>query len=61
MVVRRLKPLPIEAVVRGYLIGPGYKDYQATGAVCGISLPAGLPLAAELPEPLFMPATKAAW
>jgi len=59
-VVRRLKPLPIEAVVRGYLIGSGYKDYQATGRVCGIPLPAGLPLAAPLPEPLFTPATKAA-
>ncbi|MSR10156.1 MAG: phosphoribosylaminoimidazolesuccinocarboxamide synthase, partial [Gammaproteobacteria bacterium] len=59
-VVRRLKPLPIEAVVRGYLIGSGYKDYQATGAVCGIPLPAGLPLAAPLPGPLFTPATKAA-
>jgi phosphoribosylaminoimidazole-succinocarboxamide synthase len=59
-VVRRLKPLPIEAVVRGYLIGSGYKDYQATGTVCGIPLPAGLPLAAPLPEPLFTPATKAA-
>ena len=59
-VVRRLKPLPIEAVVRGYLIGSGYKDYQATGKVCGIPLPAGLPLAAPLPEPLFTPATKAA-
>jgi phosphoribosylaminoimidazole-succinocarboxamide synthase len=58
-VVRRLKPLPIEAVVRGYLIGSGYKDYQATGKVCGIPLPAGLPLAAPLPEPLFTPATKA--
>ncbi|MEO7386886.1 MAG: phosphoribosylaminoimidazolesuccinocarboxamide synthase [Gammaproteobacteria bacterium] len=59
-VVRRLKPLPIEAVVRGYLIGSGYKDYQATGAVCGIPLPGGLPMAAPLPEPLFTPATKAA-
>ncbi len=59
-VVRRLKPLPIEAVVRGYLIGSGYKDYEATGAVCGLPLPAGLPLAAPLPEPLFTPATKAA-
>jgi phosphoribosylaminoimidazole-succinocarboxamide synthase len=59
-VVRRLKPLPIEAVVRGYLIGSGYRDYQATGALCGIPLPAGLPLAAPLPEPLFTPATKAA-
>jgi phosphoribosylaminoimidazole-succinocarboxamide synthase len=60
MVVRRLKPLPIEAVVRGYLIGSGYKDYLATGAICGIPLPAGLPLAERLPEPLFTPATKAA-
>jgi phosphoribosylaminoimidazole-succinocarboxamide synthase len=59
-VVRRLKPLPIEAVVRGYLIGSGWKDYQATGSVCGIPLPAGLPMAAPLPEPLFTPATKAA-
>lgn len=60
MVVRRLRPLPIEAVVRGYLIGSGWKDYQATGAVCGIELPADLPLAAKLPEPIFTPATKAA-
>jgi len=58
-VVRRLKPLPIEAVVRGYLIGSGWKDYQSTGMVCGIQLPAGLPLAAQLPEPIFTPATKA--
>lgn len=59
VVVRRLKPLPVEAVVRGYLIGSGWKDYQASGAVCGIGLPAGLPLAAQLPEPIFTPATKA--
>jgi phosphoribosylaminoimidazole-succinocarboxamide synthase len=59
VVVRRLKALPIEAVVRGYLIGSGWKDYQATGAVCGIALPAGLELAAQLPQPLFTPATKA--
>ncbi len=59
LVVKRLKPLPIEAVVRGYLIGSGWKDYQATGAVCGIRLPAGLKLAARLPEPIFTPATKA--
>jgi phosphoribosylaminoimidazole-succinocarboxamide synthase len=59
MVVRRLKPLPIEAVVRGYLIGSGWKDYQATGQVCGIDLPAGLPLAAQLPEAIFTPASKA--
>lgn len=60
LVTKRLKALPIEAVVRGYLIGSGYKDYTATGAVCGIALPAGLPLAAKLPEPIFTPATKAA-
>jgi phosphoribosylaminoimidazole-succinocarboxamide synthase len=59
VVVRRLKPLPVEAVVRGYLIGSGWKDYKATGAVCGISLPKGLAMAARLPEPIFTPATKA--
>jgi phosphoribosylaminoimidazole-succinocarboxamide synthase len=59
VIVRRLKPLPIEAVVRGYLIGSGWKDYQRTGAVCGIRLPAGLELAAQLPQPIFTPATKA--
>jgi len=59
-IVRRLKALPIEAVVRGYLIGSGFKDYQRTGAVCGIALPPGLGMAAQLPEPLFTPATKAA-
>ena len=59
VVVRRLKALPVEAVVRGYLIGSGWKDYQKTGALCGIALPGGLPLAAVLPEPLFTPATKA--
>ena len=59
IVVKRLQPLPIEAVVRGYLIGSGWKDYQASGAVCGIRLPAGLQQAAQLPEPLFTPATKA--
>jgi phosphoribosylaminoimidazole-succinocarboxamide synthase len=59
MVVKRLKPLPIEAVVRGYLIGSGWKDYQTTGTVCGIPLPAGLQLAQKLPEPIFTPATKA--
>lgn len=58
-VARRLRPLPIEAVVRGYLIGSGWKDYQATGKVCGIELPAGLRLAEKLPEPIFTPATKA--
>jgi phosphoribosylaminoimidazole-succinocarboxamide synthase len=60
VVVRRLKPLPVEAVVRGYLIGSGWKDYQRTGGICGIALPPGLPLAARLPEPIFTPATKAA-
>ena len=59
MVVRRLKPLPIEAVARGYLIGSGWKDYQSTGRVCGIALPAGLAMAQQLPEPIFTPATKA--
>ena len=60
VVVRRLQPLPVEAVVRGYLIGSGWKDYQATGAVCGIALPPGLRQAAKLPAPIFTPATKAA-
>ena len=59
VVVRRLRALPIEAVVRGYLIGSGWKDYQQTGAVCGIALPAGLRQADRLPEPIFTPATKA--
>ena len=59
VIVRRLKALPIEAVVRGYLIGSGWKDYQASGRLCGIELPAGLQLAAQLPQPLFTPATKA--
>jgi phosphoribosylaminoimidazole-succinocarboxamide synthase len=60
VIVRRLRPLPLEAVVRGYLIGSGWKDYQASGAVCGIVLPRGLQQAQALPEPLFTPATKAA-
>jgi phosphoribosylaminoimidazole-succinocarboxamide synthase len=59
LVVKRLKPLPIEAVVRGYVIGSGWKDYQTTGAICGIELPAGLQQAAKLPAPIFTPATKA--
>ncbi|MBI3525396.1 MAG: phosphoribosylaminoimidazolesuccinocarboxamide synthase [Betaproteobacteria bacterium] len=59
LVVKRLKPLPIEAVARGYLIGSGWKDYQASGAVCGIPLPAGLRQAEQLAQPLFTPATKA--
>jgi len=60
VIVKRLKALPIEAVVRGYLIGSGWKEYQATGAVCGIALPAGMQQAQELSEPIFTPATKAA-
>jgi phosphoribosylaminoimidazole-succinocarboxamide synthase len=59
VIVKRLTALPIEAVVRGYLIGSGWKDYQAHGSVCGIALPAGMELAARLPQPLFTPATKA--
>jgi phosphoribosylaminoimidazole-succinocarboxamide synthase len=59
IVVKKLKPLPIEAVVRGYLIGSGWKDYQATGKVCGIPLPPGLQMAQQLPQPLFTPSTKA--
>ena len=60
MLVRRLRMLPVECVARGYLVGSGWKDYQATGAVCGIPLPAGLRQADRLPEPIFTPATKAA-
>ena len=60
VVVRRLRALPVEAVVRGYLIGSGWKDYQQGGRLCGIELPAGLLQAARLPEPIFTPATKAA-
>jgi phosphoribosylaminoimidazole-succinocarboxamide synthase len=59
VVVKKLKPLPIEAVVRGYIIGSGWKDYQKTGKVCGIELPKGLQQAQKLPEPIFTPATKA--
>ena len=59
IVVRRLKALPVEAVVRGYLIGSGWKDYQRSGTVCGIALPAGLQLAERLPQPIFTPASKA--
>ncbi|NWG86701.1 MAG: phosphoribosylaminoimidazolesuccinocarboxamide synthase [Hydrogenophilaceae bacterium] len=60
VVVKRLKALPIEAIVRGYLVGTGWADYQKTGRVCGIALPAGLQQASRLPEPLFTPSTKAA-
>ncbi|HEX6003580.1 MAG TPA: phosphoribosylaminoimidazolesuccinocarboxamide synthase, partial [Burkholderiales bacterium] len=59
MVVRRLKPLLIEAVVRGYIIGSGWSDYQKTGGICGIKLPAGLRQAEKLPQPIFTPASKA--
>jgi phosphoribosylaminoimidazole-succinocarboxamide synthase len=59
IVVRRLKPLPIEAVVRGYLAGSGWRDYQATGKLCGVRLPEGLAQAEKLPETLYTPATKA--
>ena len=59
IIVKKLKPLPIEAVVRGYLVGSGWKEYQASGTVCGIKLPSGLKEADCLPEPLFTPSTKA--
>jgi phosphoribosylaminoimidazole-succinocarboxamide synthase len=59
IVVRKLKPLPIEAVVRGYIVGGGWKEYQKTGSVCGIPLPSGLQEASKLPEPIFTPSTKA--
>ena len=60
VVTRRLKPVPVEAIARGYLIGSGWKDYQRTGAVSGIALPGGLRQAEKLPEPIFTPSTKAA-
>ncbi len=59
MLVKRLKPLPVEAVVRGYLAGSGWKEYQQSGSVCGVKLPPGLKNASKLPEPIFTPATKA--
>ncbi len=59
IVVRKLRALPVEAIVRGYLIGSGWKDYQAGGTVCGITLPAGLRMAQRLPEAIFTPSTKA--
>jgi phosphoribosylaminoimidazole-succinocarboxamide synthase len=59
IIVKRLKTLPVEAIVRGYVIGSGWKDYQASGEICGIRLPAGLQQAARLPEPIFTPSTKA--
>jgi len=60
MIVKKLKALPVEAIVRGYIIGSGWKDYQATGTICGIQLPAELRLADKLPEPIYTPSTKAA-
>lgn len=60
IVVKLLKPLPVEAIVRGYLIGSGWKDYQKSGAICGIELPQGLQQAQQLPEPIYTPSTKAA-
>ena len=59
IIVRKLNPLPVEAIVRGYIIGSGWKDYQKSGAICGIKLPAGLQQAEQLPEPIFTPSTKA--
>jgi phosphoribosylaminoimidazole-succinocarboxamide synthase len=59
MIVKKTKPLPVECVVRGYLAGSGWKEYQESQSVCGIKLPAGLKLASQLPEPIFTPATKA--
>src|SRR2546422_8062998 len=59
MIVRKTKPLAVECVVRGYLAGSGWKEYQQSQSVCGIKLPAGLKLASQLPEPFFTPATKA--
>ena len=60
VVVKKLKPVPVEAIARGYLIGSGWKDYQRSGELCGIRLPAGLRQAEQLPEPIFTPSTKAA-
>ena len=60
VVAKRLKPVPVEAIARGYLIGSGWKDYQATGSLCGIKLPPGLRQAEKLPTPIFTPSTKAA-
>lgn len=60
IIVRKVKPLPLEAIIRGYIIGSGWKDYQSSGAVCGITLPTGLQQAQQLPEAIFTPSTKAA-
>ena len=59
MIVKRMRPLPVEAIVRGYLVGSGWKEYQQEGEVCGVKLPLGLRLADKLPEPIFTPSTKA--
>jgi phosphoribosylaminoimidazole-succinocarboxamide synthase len=59
MLVKRLKPIPVEAVVRGYLAGSGWKEYQDSQAVCGVPLPPGLKNASKLPEPIYTPAAKA--
>ncbi len=59
VIVRKFKPLPVEAIVRGYLVGSGWKEYQQTQSVCGINLPEGLSLAEKLPEPIFTPSSKA--
>lgn len=59
IIVKKLKALPVEAIIRGYLIGSGWKDYQKSGAVCGIKLPEGLQMADQLPEPIYTPSTKA--
>src|SRR5258706_12408367 len=59
MIVKKTKPLPVECVVRGYLAGSGWKEYQESQSICGIKLPPGLKLASQLPEPIFTPATKA--
>src|SRR4029453_16237676 len=60
MLFRKAQPLPVECVVRGYLAGSGWKEYQASQSICGIALPSGLQQASPLPEPIFTPATKAA-
>jgi phosphoribosylaminoimidazole-succinocarboxamide synthase len=60
VITKKLKPVPVEAIARGYLIGSGWKDYQKSGSLCGIALPAGLRQAEQLPEPIFTPSTKAA-
>src|SRR3989338_393668 len=59
VVAKRLKPVAVEAIVRGYIVGSGWKEYQKSGTVCGIQLPAGLKEAAKLPQPIFTPSTKA--